>query len=70
MSRYGVNGFDERSTFEWKIRSQHLECMQERDAHVSFSMVFCYGDGPVYSISFNGDDNALEKLRRTVAEAK
>jgi len=42
----------------------------ERDARVSFSMVFCYGDGPIYSVSFNGDDNALDRLKRTAAEAK
>jgi len=44
--------------------------MQERDARISLSIIFCYGDGPIYSISFNGDDNALDRLKRTVGEAK
>jgi hypothetical protein len=70
MLNYGVKGFEERSTFEWKTHSQTLECMQERDARVSLSIIFCYGDGPIYSVSFNGDDNALERLNRIIAEAR
>jgi hypothetical protein len=67
---HAVSDFEERSTFEWTIRSQHLECMQERSDSTSISVVFCYGDGPIFHLSFVGKDHSLEKLKRMLADAR
>ncbi len=56
--------------FQWNIHSQTLECVQEHDIRSSWSIIFCYGDGPIYSIFFNGNDDALGRLKRATSEAK
>jgi hypothetical protein len=65
-----VSGFEERSTFEWNTRSQTLECMQGRSARTSVSIIFCYGDGPIYSVWFTGGDDGLNRLKQAIAETK
>jgi hypothetical protein len=58
------------SRFQWNIRSQTLECMQEHDSRPSWSIIFCFGDEPIYSVFFNGNDDALDKFKRTISQAK
>jgi hypothetical protein len=62
------SGYPDLSRFQWSIRSEPLECMQERKGWLS--VVFCYGDGPIYSVFFNGNGDALNRLRRAISEAK
>jgi hypothetical protein len=54
--------------FQGNVRSQLLEYMQERIGSVS--VVSCYGDGPIYSVFFNGDVVALDRLKRLISDAK
>jgi hypothetical protein len=62
------SGDPDLTRFQWSIRSQALECMQEHKG--SWSVLFCYGDGPVYSVFFSGNDDALNRLKQTISEAK
>jgi hypothetical protein len=44
--------------------------MQEHDSRPSWSIIFCFGDEPIYSVFFNGNDDALDKFKRTISQAK
>jgi len=53
--------------FEVKISGPILECWVGQDFSGSFS---CYGDGPIYHVSFTGHDASAERFRRMLADAQ
>jgi hypothetical protein len=70
VDQYVGRGYGGVSSTQWMIRSQNIECMQEHDDHLSGWVVFCYGDGPIYSVFFTGNDESLDRLKQTLADAK
>jgi hypothetical protein len=56
-------------SYQLKIVSENLKCLETRDTHLPGPTLSCYGDGPIYRIFFIGDDNALARFKRTLAAA-
>ena len=70
VDHYKSRGYRGVSTVQQRIRSQTLECMEEHDDLLSGWVISCYGDGPIYSVFFTGNDESLDRLKQTLAEAK
>jgi hypothetical protein len=64
---YQKAGYTDLQKFQTTVRGQTLECIKETrygDA------IYCYGEGPIYSIFFVGSDNSLERFNHMIAEAR
>jgi hypothetical protein len=68
---YEKSGYHGVRTFQLKIRFESLECMEEQDHRLpGLPNLNCYGEGPIYHVYFEGDEDALERLNRTLADAR
>ena len=59
--------FTNLSRFQMQVGKQPLTCVQRNG---SFSIIYCYGDGPIASIHFSGNEVALQRFRTMMAEAR
>ncbi len=70
IDRFKGQGYGGLSTIQWMIRSETMECMQEHDDRFLGLVIYCYGDGPIYSVFFTGNDESLDRLKQTLADAR
>jgi hypothetical protein len=64
------SGYHGLSKFQMNIRSQTLDCMQEHDARFFGPTIYCYGEGPFYSVFFVGSDQALTRFRQMISDPR
>jgi hypothetical protein len=64
---YQKAGYTELKRFQFQIGKQSLSCVQNTFFSTS---IYCYGDGPVYSVFFTGGDRSLARFTRMMAEAR
>lgn len=64
---YQKAGYTDLRKFQMKVRGQTLECIEET---MYGHTVYCYGDGPIYSIFFTGSDHPWDEFNRMIAEAR
>lgn len=70
LREFEKSGYRGLSKFQMKIHSQVLDCMQERDDRFFGPTIYCYGEGPFYSVFFVGTDEALTRFKQTISDAR
>lgn len=67
LREYEAAGYKDLSRFPLQVGKQTLSCAQNS----SFgNLIYCYGDGPIFSMSFMGGDRSLIRFKRMVTEAR
>jgi len=60
-------GYIDLKKFQLQVGKQTLGCMQNA---FYFNAIYCYGDGPIYSVFFTGGNRSLGRFKRMMAEAR
>lgn len=67
LQSFAKSGYRDLSTFHLQVANQSLSCMKE---HLYASAIYCYGDGPIYSVHFSGGEDGLTRFNQMMAGAK
>lgn len=67
LQSFKKSGYTDLSTFHIQVVKQSLNCMKE---HLYASAIYCYGDGPIYSVYFTGGEEGLSHFNQMMSEAK
>jgi hypothetical protein len=70
IQSYEKAGYTKIDKFSLNIAKQTLGCMREHEFGGGHGAVYCYGDGPIYSVFFTGGERSSKLFDSTMSAAK
>lgn len=69
VQSYHRSHYEKLTQFQLEIAKQTLYCVHENEFGFGGSL-YCFGDGPIYSVYFTGSSSSLDRFRSMMAESK
>jgi hypothetical protein len=67
VQEYVRAGYRLQSKFQMNVGMQTMDCMQEMEYGRA---IYCFGEGPIYSVFFTGNNEAYERFKVMMADAR